>query len=113
MDLVEIIGEAQAAAHEAARQEKFKWELAGKMDCCGFASVSIYKFQGKTIRTNSKIGKALIEMGIDKNYTKAYSWWNPSNINTQAITVKEKGAEAAAEVLKSYGFTAYAQSRMD
>jgi hypothetical protein len=113
-NLIDIYAEARQAAIDASNNEEMAWRLAGRMDACGFASVKIYKYNDKTIRSNSKLGKALEQLGIKKSsYERCYSWWNPSENPTQEITVKEVGARAAAEVLKSYGFTAYLDSRLD
>ena len=51
--------------------------------------------------------------GIQQDYTKAFSIWNPSGHNCQNVDTKEAGAEAAAKVFQKYGFTAYAGSRLD
>lgn len=51
--------------------------------------------------------------GIEKDYTRAYSIWNPSKYPTQNVSTLEAGAQAAAAVFKRYGFTAYAGSRLD
>jgi hypothetical protein len=39
--------------------------------------------------------------------------WNPSKFNCQNVDTLEAGADAAAAVFKSYGFTAYSGSRLD
>ena len=51
--------------------------------------------------------------GFDKDYTGAYSIWNPSGLGTQCMSTKEAGAQAAAQVFKAAGFTCYAGSRAD
>ena len=62
-----------------------------------------------------KAERALLEsIGFKKDWTgKAWQIWNPSNINVQNVDVKEAGAEAYADVMKAYGFKAYAGSRLD
>jgi hypothetical protein len=87
---------------------------------CGFAWVTIYpKFENKG---NTRLGKAerqvfnqlMEDIGFSLDYTgKAYQFWNPSKWGGQNIDVKEAGAQAAALVLRKYGFTAYAGSRLD
>jgi hypothetical protein len=51
--------------------------------------------------------------GYEKDYSGAYSIWNPSSLGTQCMSTKEEGAQAAAKVFKACGFTAYAGSRAD
>ena len=80
---------------------------------CGFAWVKILKFNGKTIRSNSTIGKALAEKGITKDYTGGFVMWNPSNLPIQNVNSKEAGAYAASDVLSQFGFECYASSRLD
>jgi len=43
----------------------------------------------------------------------AFSVWNPADIAVQNIDTKYEGALAFAKVLESYGFKAYAGSRLD
>jgi len=53
------------------------------------------------------------QAGNEKDYTGAYSIWNPSGLGTQCMSTKEEGARAAAQVFKAAGFTCYAGSRAD
>ena len=62
---------------------------------------------------NTRLGKAFKAAGIDKDYSGAYSIWNPSKHGGQSMDVKEQGAQACAQVFKNYGFTAYMDSRAD
>jgi hypothetical protein len=80
----------------------------GDRDCCGFAWVNVYK-----VRSNSKLGKALVKVGFSKSYEGGLQLWNPSGSFTQCITAKEEGAIAYASELRKYGIEAYAGSRMD
>ena len=99
------------AKHEAylAASKFFKEKLGGEDKySCGFAWVEVYGVKG-----NTRLGKALKAAGINKNYTGAYSIWNPAGVGVQNIDTLEAGAEAAAAVFKRYGFTAYAGSRLD
>jgi len=103
-----ILAEAKAEARRAA-DEYFQKELGGQdRYACGFAWVDIYGIKG-----NTKLGKTLKAAGIQQNYTKAFSIWNPSEHGAQNIDTKEAGARAAARVFEKYGFRAYAGSRLD
>ena len=101
-----IHAEATEAAITACNEMLAEY---GNRDACGFAWVEVYG-----VRTNSKLGKALIAVGFSKSYTGALQLWNPSTNPTQAITAKERGADAYAEVLRTYGIErTYTCSRMD
>jgi hypothetical protein len=53
-------------------------------------------------------------LGFSKDWTgKSYQFWDPARYGGQNIDIKEAGAIAAANVLKKYGFNAYAGSRLD
>jgi hypothetical protein len=97
--------EAQLEARAAARDF---FEKHGDRDACGFAWVNVYK-----VRSNSKLGKALVKVGFSKSYEGGLQLWNPSGSFTQCITAKEEGARAYASELRKYGIEAYAGSRMD
>ena len=75
---------------------------------CGFASTKLYGVKG-----NTRLGKAFKAAGIEKDYSGAYSIWNPSGHAGQSMDVKEVGAQACAQVFKNHGFTAYMDSRAD
>jgi hypothetical protein len=107
-EVAEIVRKAQQAAEAAA--SKFFTERLGGRDqyACGFAWVDIYG-----VRSNSKVGLSLAQNGFRKSYTKTLQMWNPSKFGCQNVDTLEAGAEAAAQVLKSYGFDAYAGSRLD
>jgi hypothetical protein len=111
--MYDIVVEAKTAARHAA--SKYFAEVMDNVDagCCGFAWVNIYTVDGKKIRANSKIGKALQASGVGKDWTGAWQLWNPSNFPCQNIDTLEVGAMAAADVFKQYGFEAYAGSRLD
>lgn len=103
-----IVFEARAAADRAARQF-FHDKLGGRDQyACGFAWCNIYKIKG-----NTKLGKMLKAAGVRQDYTKAFQIWNPSGLGVQNVDTLEAGAQAAADVFKSYGFEAYAGSRLD
>lgn len=114
MDITAIRNEMLNEARDAAN--KFFQEKLGGEDryACGFAWVTVYPEH----KGNTKAGKAerriLESLGMRKDWTgKAYEIWNPSGHGCQNVDTKEAGAVAAANVLKKYGFKAYAGSRLD
>lgn len=106
IDVKGVVEKAQKIAAMVTRE----WLAThGDMDCCGFAWVTAYEVKG-----NTKLGRGLKAAGFDKAYGGGLQWWNPSGSNTQCITAKEKGAEAAAKFLTDeLGVKFYANSRMD
>ena len=107
-DIQRIVDEACQAAYKAA-DTYFQDVLGGQdMYACGFAWVNIYGIKG-----NTKIGKRFALAGVRKDYTGALQIWNPSKYGCQNVDTLEAGARAAAKVLESYGFRAYAGSRLD
>ncbi len=103
-----IIAKATSAA-TAASQEYLDTNLGGKDNYpCGFAWMNIYGVKG-----NTKLGRAMKQAGIKQDYTKAFQIYNPGGLPVQNVDVKEAGAQAAAKVFESYGFKAYAGSRLD
>jgi len=104
----QIVEEAKDAARQAATN--YFHEVLGGRDqmACGFAWVNIYGVKGST-----KLGKALAAEGIRKSYSGGMQMWNPSTMMVQNVDTLSAGAEAAAKVFKSYGFDAYADSRLD
>jgi hypothetical protein len=106
--IIAIVAEAKAEAKKAA-DEFFQTKLGGQDQyACGFAWVNIYGIKG-----NTKLGRAMKAAGIRRDYSKAFSIWNPSEHPCQNIDTKEAGAYAAQKVFEKYGFTAYAGSRLD
>jgi len=110
----DIVTEAKTAAKAAAEQYVADWKAStggnqyGEPMYCGFASTKIYGVKG-----NTKLGKAFKKAGLEKDYSGAYSIWNPSGHAGQSMDVKEAGAQACADVFRKYGFTAYMDSRAD
>ena len=104
-DLQTIKAAAAQAAEDAANAYI---EQHGEQWYCGFAWVNIYGVKGST-----KLGRRMKAAGFTKDYTGAYSIWNPSGLGTQCMSTKEAGAYAAAKVYSAVGFTAYAGSRAD
>ena len=106
--------EATLAAQDAANT--FFHETMQGVDggcSCGFSWVVIRDDEGKSIRGNTKLGKALKAAGINKAWDKNFQIWNPSNFPSQNIDTLEAGSRAAAAVFCKYGFKAYASSRLD
>ena len=104
----DIVAEAKTAANYKAK-EYITDKLKGEDNFpCGFAWVEIFGIKG-----NTKLGKQMKLAGLEKSYNGSYNIWNPSAVNFQNVDCKEAGAQAAAEVLKKYGFRAYAGSRLD
>lgn len=75
---------------------------------CGFAWVEV------SIRSNSKMGKALIEAGLQKSYQPGKLRLSNRWSRTQSMLANEEGAIAAAQVLSDMlGVDAYPMSRID
>ena len=106
----EMLEQAATVATEVLNRD-----YGGKdMYACGFAWVTIYPEHKGNTKQGRAERKTLEEMGFRKDWTgKAYEYWNPSGWHGQNVDVKEAGARAAALVLRKYGFTAYAGSRLD
>ena len=104
-DIKNIVALAKAEAYGAAMQHI---DTYGEQAYCGFAWVNIWNIKG-----NTKLGKRMKAAGLDKDYTGAYSIWNPSALGTQCMSTKEAGASAASAVFKAYGFDCSAGSRAD
>lgn len=100
------VGLAKGAAFHATKNYLEKY---GDRDACGFAWITVYD-----VRSNSKLGKALIENGFRKAYGGGLQLWNPSGSGAQSISALEAGAEEAAEVLgRLLHIKVYSGSRMD
>jgi hypothetical protein len=106
--------EMQSAAHEAA--DTYYNDVLGGTDwgACGFAWVEIRPVH----KGNTRLGKAerkdLEALGAEKGWS-GNSWmiWNPAKWGGQNVDALSAGATAAAGVLRHYGYTAYAMSRLD
>lgn len=108
-EIKNIMDEATTAAHEAANEYFQTSYLQGTDNFpCGFAWIDICG-----IKASTKLGRAMKAAGIKKAYNGSFQIWNPSNFGCQNIDTKEAGAQAAAKVFRSYGFDAYAGSRLD
>jgi hypothetical protein len=106
--------ELEQAASKAT-QEFLDKHFGGKDGgLCGFAWVTIFPEHKGNTTLGKQERKILEALGARKDYTgKAYQIWNPSNNHCQSVDAKSAGAVAAAEVLKKYGFKAYAADRLD
>lgn len=72
---------------------------------CGFAWVKLRP-------ANSAFAKWLmVNGGFSKAYDGGCDYW--VSVGNQSMEIKEAFANAMAEVLRKYGFNAYAYSRMD
>jgi hypothetical protein len=101
---VRALAEAQSAAK--AFSEKYLGGRDGGP--CGFAWVNVYK-----VRSNSKLGKALAEVGFRKSYDGGLQLWNKW-WHGQSVDAAEHGAYAYAIVMKEeLGLDFYAGSRLD
>ena len=99
---------AMDAAQKAAQAFSDKYFDGRDGGACGFAWVNVYK-----VRSNSKLGKALQEVGFRKSYEGGLQLWNkwwPG----QSVDAAEHGATAYAAVIKEeLGLEAYSGSRLD
>jgi len=116
--LERVIGVGQVEAEKAAKGFLNTYYNGIDGGSCGFAWVEVFEADGtrdKKIRANSKLAKLLESMGFNKDYTGAYSLWNPSNIVAQNVDAKFAGAKAFADIINSaaLGLVAYACDRLD
>ena len=114
MDITAIRNEMLNEARDAAN--KFFQDKLDGVDvyACGFAWVTVYPEHKGNTKAGREERKVLESLGMRKDWTgKAYEIWNPSGHGCQNVDTKEAGAIAAANVLKKYGFKAYAGSRLD
>lgn len=108
-----IVNDAKYNARNAAF-DFFQEKLGGEDKfACGFAWVTIYGYNGKKIRRNSKLGQAFARAGVSRDYRNNLMIWNPAGLGVQNVDTLAAGAEAAAKVLTAAGFEAYAGSRLD
>lgn len=114
MNTVAVVNEMLEQANEVAMDMLNKHYGGKDMYACGFAWVTVYPVYKGNTTAGKEERKVLEAMGFRKDYTgKAYEYWNPSKWGGQNVDVKEAGARAAANVLRKYGFKAYAGSRLD
>jgi hypothetical protein len=82
------------AAQKAAKAFADKHMGGRDGGACGFSWVDIYG-----VRSNSKLGKALKEVGFSKSYTGSMQLWNKWWMG-QSVDAGEHGATAYAIVMK-------------
>ena len=111
MNIVEIVAKAFEAGNQAARVREAQW--GDRFGMCGFASVRIDAYQGKKIRANSNIGKALEAVMGRKGYDGRFYTHQCCDYNGQNVDIKEFAAEAFANVLEAHGFNVIVDSRLD
>lgn len=104
--LKRFIDESMRLANDAASRVAAR--EGGDYGACGFAWVEIHGIKG-----NTRLGRMLKKVGVEQGYNRAFRIWNPSGLLMQSISIKEAGAMACAEYLRSKGFDAYACSRLD
>lgn len=96
------------AAQKAAQAFADKYMGGRDGGPCGFAWVNVYK-----VRSNSKLGKALAEVGFRKSYEGGLQQWNKWWAG-QSVDAAEHGATAYAKVMQEeLGLEAYSGSRLD
>ena len=102
---VRALAAAQAAAQAFADQHFG----GGDGGACGFSWVNVYK-----VRSNSKLGKALAEVGFRPAYGGGLQLWNRW-FPGQSVDAGEAGAHAYAQALREeLGIDeVYAGSRLD
>ena len=106
---------AEATTQATAAVDKFFNDVLKGEDqfACGFAWVTVYPEN----KGNTKLGKAE-RAGLESLDLLKTGQVKPAVVESckyagQNIDAKEEGAEAYAKVMKSYGFKAYAGSRLD
>lgn len=81
---------------------------------CGFAWVNVCPGHKGNTKEGRAERKVLRELGFELDWTgKVFSFWDPSGLPYQNIDAKHAGAAAGAEYLRTWGFKAYAGSRLD
>jgi hypothetical protein len=100
---------AMDAAQKAAKAFSDKHFNGSDGGACGFAWVDVYK-----VRSNSKLGKALQDVGFSKSYTGSLQLWNKW-WSGQSVDAAEHGATAYAITMKEeLGIeNIYSGSRLD
>ena len=106
--------EATSAAKAAIAKFLDEWNSKsggnqyGEPMYCGFAWVDV------RVRSNSKLGKALQAVGFKKSWQGGVlQLWDPAQHRGQSMDCKETGAQAYADVFRSYGIEMYMGSRAD
>ena len=105
LDNIESVHNTAIAAAQQAEAD-FRAQH-GEPGYCGFAWVHVSE------KASTKLGRALKEVGFRKSYQGGLDLWNPGGSGTQSMDIKEAGAQAYADVLRSFGINAYLSSRAD
>jgi hypothetical protein len=128
VEFSKVYQEAVAAAEKAFHESKptpmavqssginegFDWSKPYEVvseGACGFAWVDVF------IDGRSKAVKEMKQFGLRSNYYGGYNFWSsecaPSTRYSQSFERKEAACAAFAKVLRAYGYSAYADSRLD
>lgn len=104
-----VVGEAKAVFGPGSDQIDYTKPTYYVTDgVCGFAWVNIKPARGKFVTYLKQQG-----IGRTDSYYGGYTLWKPTTRRSQSLARNEAAARAFADVLRSYGITAYAQSRLD
>jgi hypothetical protein len=102
------------AVQSSGINEGFDWSKPYEVvsgGACGFAWVDVF------IDGRSKAAKEMKQFGLKSNYCGGYNFWSsecaPSTRYSQSVQRKEAACAAFAKVLRAYGYSAYADSRLD
>ena len=119
-DLQNIIATAKSEASQAATEWLAQWVEStggnqyGEPMYCGFGWVQCTPEHKGNTTLGKQERRVLEAMGFKKDWTgKSYLLWNAGGYAGQSMDVKECGAQAYADVLRTAGFRAYMGSRAD
>jgi hypothetical protein len=104
MDFQAIYNQAIETAKKAEADYTAKY---GESYYCGFAWVDFPSARTPFVNWAKKNGVG------SKHWKKGWSIWNPAGNFTQSMDIKEVGAQAFAQVLKSHGIECMMNSRPD
>ena len=120
IDANTVAQQATNAANTAKDAYLTKWKEAtggneyGEPMYCGFGWVQCTPEHKGNTTLGKQERRVLEAMGFKKDWTgKAWQLWNPTGYAGQSMDVKEAGAQAYADVLRTAGFKAYMGSRAD
>ena len=115
-----LVDTAKKAAEQAQAKFLAEWTANtggneyGEPMYCGFAWVTITPEHKGNTRLGKLERRVIEAMRFRKDWTgKAYQLWNCTGYAGQSMDVKEAGAQAYADVLRTAGFKAYMGSRAD
>ena len=120
IDANTVATQANNAANIAKDAYLTKWKEStggneyGEPMYCGFGWVQCTPENKGNTRLGKQERAVLEAMGFKKDWTgKSYQLWNAGGYAGQSMDVKEAGAQAYADVLRTAGFKAYMGSRAD